>query len=286
MLLSLMFMFWDFVRYRWCMFLRCFLVRWLNAFVVLSLQVLTAARLCLQLFALRNIWMYFSVPAPHPPCWELRDMWWNLACEHSVDTTDVNVTKSTIKLQSRSPIFVFQFDCDIKSSDCPHLWYSIKCYQVILSQIYIYTQDTCCHLLPSVLRAAPASMGMTSRGNIPLRPTATEPTRERNQTWACSLPKKSATAWRPGRISVRPCPGPAAVAVAWAIAVCDILCLLDAPLEVSISRVTGINRAATAQLGLRKLPPFIRPTVRRALATSNAVREVHFQADRPLLHLF
>lgn len=38
------------------------------------------------------------------------------------------------------------------------------------------------HLLPSVLRAAPASMGMTSRGKIPLSPTATEPTRDRNQT--------------------------------------------------------------------------------------------------------
>lgn len=131
------------------------------------------------------------------------------------------------------------------------------------------------HLLPSVLRAAPASMGMTSRGKIPLRPTATEPTRDRNQTWACSLAKNAATVWRPGRSSVRLGPGPAALAVAWAIDVCAIFWLLDAPLRVSISRVTGINRAARAQLGFQQLPPFIRPTVQKALATSNAATEEH-----------
>lgn len=125
-------------------------------------------------------------------------------------------------------------------------------------------------LLPSVFRAAPASMGMTRRGKIPLRPTATEATSECSHTWACSLAKKSATARKPGRSSVRLRPGPAAVAMAWAMVVCDIFWLLDAPLRVSTSRDTGINRAATAQQGFPQHEPFILPTVWKGLASSEA----------------
>lgn len=165
---------------------------------------------------------------------------------------------------------------------CSIFMFWIKQCDRLLLWFTIHTIVICYHFLPSVLRAAPASMGMTRRGKIPLRPTTTEPTRDKSQTWACSLAKKSATAWTPGR-SVRTGPGPAAVAVAWPIAVCVIFWLPDANLVVSISRVTVTKLAA--QLGFLQLPPFIRPTVQNALVTSNAVRGAQCQTSMPLQHL-